>query len=103
MSKSSLWYFAAAVTLAAAMISCGGKGNQPSESAAPAGNPAGKPVDTATAGTVTGSIKLDSTAPKPRNINMAPHPNCAKDPTTPVQTEAIVPGDGGTLQNVVVY
>jgi plastocyanin len=104
MSKSSLLYFAAAITLAVAMISCGGKGNQPSETAAPAANPAGKPVDTATAGTVTGSIKLDGTAPKPRNINMAAEPNCAKAHVgSPATTEDVVPGDGGTLQNVVVY
>src|SRR5438309_3415282 len=102
--NKSLWYFAAAVTLAAAMMSCGGKGNQPSETAAPAANTAGKPVDTATAGTVTGSIKLDGTAPKPKNINMAAEPNCAKQHAgSPVTTEDVVPGDGGTLQNVVVY
>ncbi len=100
--SGTMWYFAAAVALAAALISCGGKGNQPSETAAPA-NPAAKPVDAATAGTVTGSIKLDGTPPKPRNINMAAEPNCAKAHTTPVTTEDVVPGDGGTLQNVVVY
>jgi plastocyanin len=103
MSKS-LWYFAAAVTLAVVMMSCGGKGNQPSETAAPAANTGGKAVDSATAGTVTGTIKLDGTAPKPRNINMAAEPNCAKEHTgSPATTEDVVPGDGGTLQNVVVY
>src|SRR5580704_14175764 len=102
MSKS-LWYLAAAVTEAAALNSCGGKGNQ-SETGAPAANTGGKPVDSATAGTVTGSIKLDGTAPKPRTINMAAEPNCAKQHTgSPAQTEDVVPGDGGTLQNVVVY
>jgi plastocyanin len=103
-TSGTLWYFAAAVTLAAAMMSCGGKGSQPSETAAPAGNPAGKPVDMATAGTVTGSIKLDGAAPRPKNINMAAEPNCAKEHAgSPAQTEEVVPGDGGTLQNVVVY
>jgi len=102
MSKS-LWYFAGAITLAAALISCGGKGNQP-ETTAPAANAGGgKTVDSATAGTVTGTIKLDGTAPKPKNINMAAEPNCAKQHSTPAQTEDVVPGDGGTLQNVVVY
>src|SRR5437764_1386445 len=103
-SGASLFYFAAAVTLAVVMISCGGKGIQSSETATPAANPAGKPVDSATAGTVTGSIKLDGTAPKPRNINMAAEPNCAKAHTgSPATTEDVLPGDGGTLQNVVVY
>ncbi len=103
-SSRTLWYFAGAVTLAVVMISCGGKGSQPAETGAPAGNTGGKPVDAATAGTVTGSIKLDGTAPKPRTINMAAEPNCAKQHTgSPAQTEDVVPGDGGTLQNVVVY
>lgn len=99
--NKSLWCFTAGVVVAAAMISCGGKSE--TETPAPAANPAAKPVDAATAGTVTGMIKLDGTAPKPRNINMAAEPNCAKEHSTPAQTEDIVPGDGGTLQNVVVY
>ncbi len=104
MSKS-LWYFAAAITLAAAMMSCGGKsGQQTSETAAPAANTAGKPVDTATAGTVTGTIKLDGMAPKPKKINMAAEPNCAKaHEGMPAETEDVVPGDNGMLENVVVY
>lgn len=103
MSKS-LWYFAAAVTLAAAMMSCGGKGNQPAETATPAATTGGgKTVDTATAGTVTGTIKLDGKAPKPRNINMAAEPNCAKQHSTPATTEDVAEGDNGTLENVVVY
>jgi hypothetical protein len=93
--------FAAAAALAVAMMSCGGK-EQTSETPA-ATNPSGKPVDAATAGTVTGMIKLDGTPQKPRNINMAAEPNCAKEHSTPAQTEDVVPGDGGTLQNVVVY
>ena len=94
--------FAAGVVLAAAVVSCGGKGNE-SEAPAPAANPSGKPVDSATAGTVTGMIKLEGTPPRPKNINMAAEPNCAKEHSTPAQTEDVVPGDGGTLQNVVVY
>ena len=94
--------FAAGVVLAAALVSCGGKGNE-SEAPAPAANPSGKPVDSATAGTVTGMIKLDGTPPKPRKINMAAEPNCAKEHSTPAETEDVVPGEGGTLQNVVVY
>ena len=75
-SSGTLWYFAAAVTLAAALISCGGKSNQPAETAAPTAG-GGKTVDTATAGTVTGTIKLDGTAPRPKNINMAAaHERC---------------------------
>ena len=42
--------------------------------AAPRPHPAGKPVDAATAGSVTGTIKLDGTAPKMKIINMAAEP-----------------------------
>ena len=48
-------------------------------------------------------LKFDGTPQKPKNINMAAEPNCAKEHSTPAQTEDVVPGDGGTLQNVVVY
>lgn len=102
MRSKSLWLFAAAAALAVAMMSCGGK-EQTSEAPAATANPSGKAVDTATAGTVTGMIKLDGTPQKPRNINMAAEPNCAKAHSTPATTEDVVPGDGGTLQNVVVY
>ena len=79
------------------------KATSESEAPAPAANPAAKPVDSATAGTVTGTIKLDGTPPKMKIINMAAEPNCAKEHSTPAMTEEVVPGDGGTLQNVVVY
>ena len=51
--------------------------------APPPANTGGKPVDAATAGTVTGTIKLDGAAPKMKIINMAAEPNCAKQHTTP--------------------
>src|SRR6202790_33567 len=102
MRSKSLWLFAAAAALAVAMMSCGGK-EQTSEAPAATANPSAKPVDTATAGTVTGMIKFDGTPQKPKNINMAAEPNCAKEHSTPATTEDVVPGDNGTLQNVVVY
>ena len=102
MKSKSLLFVGASVLLAAAMISCGQK--QETETAAPAGNPAGKAVDAATAGTVSGTIKLDGTAPKMKNINMAAEPNCSKLHTdSPAQTEDVVVGDGNTLANVFVY
>ncbi len=38
-----------------------------------------------------------------RTINMRSVPNCAKMHETPPTFEEVVPGDNGTLQNVVVY
>jgi hypothetical protein len=95
------------IALAAVWIGCGSKSGATNESAAPAPttiNPNGKPVDAATAGSITGMIMLDGAPPAPKTINMAGVPPCAKqhigDKAT---TEDVMPGDGGTLQNVVVY
>jgi len=105
MKGKSVLFVAAALVLAIAMISCGKKeenGETPAANA-PAANSGGKAVDTATAGTVTGTIKLDGTPPKMRNINMAAEPSCGKQHTEPAMTEDVITGDGGTLENVVVY
>ena len=95
------------LALAAVWVGCGGKGGGSSEPAAPpvtTVNPNGKPVDAATAGSIGGTIMLDGAPPTPKNINMNGVPPCAKQHVgDPAKTEDVVPGDGGTLQNVVVY
>ena len=98
-------YSLAAGAFALALTGCGGnKESSSSEStSAPASAPAGKSVDPATAGEVTGSVKLDGTAPKAKTINMAAEPACAKGRTSPAMTEEVVTGDAGSLANVVVY
>jgi hypothetical protein len=101
MNAKPVLFIAAAVGLAVGMMSCGSK-QETSEAPAPAAT-AGKAVDPATAGTITGTIKLDGTPPKMKVINMAAEPNCAKQHSDPAMTQDVVPGDGGTLQNVVVY
>lgn len=90
---------------ALALVGCGGsKTDTSSETPAPAANaPAGKSVDPATAGEVTGTVKLDGAAPKMKNISMAAEPSCAKEHTTPPASEEVITGDGGTLANAVVY
>jgi hypothetical protein len=53
---------------------------------------------------VTGTIKLDGTAPHQKPIDMSKEPSCAavhKD--HPVTTEGVVAGADGGLANVVVY
>jgi len=69
----------------------------------PAANAARRPVDPKTAGSVTGVVKLEGVPRRPRNISMASVPNCAKMHSSPVKTQDVVPGENGTLQNVVVY
>ena len=104
MKGKSLLVIVGASALAVAMISCGNK--QESTSEAPASAPAasaGKPVDAATAGSVTGTVKLDGAAPKMKMINLAADPVCAKVHTTPAMPEDVVVGDANALENVVVY
>src|SRR5262245_40435866 len=104
MKGKSLLCMTAAGALAIAMISCGG-GSNPAPETPAAGTPAagGKAVDAATAGSVKGTIKLEGAAPKRKTINVAAGPSCAKQHTSPAMTEDVVTGDGGSLQNVVVY
>ena len=61
-------------------------------------------VSAASAGQVTGTVKLDGTAPHQRPIDMSKDPSCAaahKD--KPITTETVVAGANGGLANVVVY
>ena len=64
----------------------------------------GGSVNAAAAGQITGSVKLDGTAPHQKPIDMAKEPSCAavhKD--KPATTESVVAGANGGLENVVVY
>jgi len=106
VKKTRLGMYSLAVGMfAMAITGCGGKKEESSDNtAAPAASaPAGKTVDAATAGEVTGSVKLDGAAPKMKAINMAAEPSCAKGRTTPATSEEVITGDGGALANVVVY
>ena len=64
----------------------------------------GRSVSAASAGQITGSVKLDGTAPHQKPIDMGKEPSCAavhKD--KPATTESVVAGANGGLENVVVY
>jgi plastocyanin len=54
------------------------------------------------AGTVSGKVTFEGTAPKPQAIQMAADPVCAKHAKT-TRSEAILVGVGNALQNVFVY
>jgi hypothetical protein len=101
--------FVGVLILAVSALGCGGKQGVYTDSAdpleaqhAPAAS-GGKTVDPATAGSVAGSVLFAGTPPRARSINMAAVPNCAKTHASPATVEDFVPGDNGTLQNVVVY
>jgi len=90
--KKSKWgiYSLAMGAFALAIIGCGGK-TETSEAPAPAASAAAsKTVDAATAGEVTGSVKLDGAAPKMKTISMAAEPACTKGHTGPVTSEEVV-------------
>jgi plastocyanin len=93
-----------ALAFAVVTAACGG-GNQQTPasggSAAPAAAPAAA-VDPATAATITGTVKLEGTAPKPDPIKMNADPVCAREGKGQT-TEFIVAGGGGELQNAFVY
>jgi plastocyanin len=67
-----------------------------SESAAPA--PAPTPIDPATVATISGTVKLEGSAPKPSKIDMSQDPACKGTN----ESETIV-AEKGDLANVFVY
>jgi plastocyanin len=87
--------FCAAIWAAA----CGG-GSTPQQEPGPAPAPV-NPVAAATAGSITGSITLQGTAPPPEPIKMDSDPYCVKQGGATTQTFLV--GKGGAFQNVFVY
>lgn len=60
-------------------------------------------VNAAAEGKITGTIKLDGTAPHQKPIDMSKEPTCAAQHATPITTETVVAGPNGGVANVVVY
>jgi hypothetical protein len=61
-------------------------------------------VSAAAEGKISGTVKLDGTAPHQKAIDMSKEPTCQKiHEGHPVTTETVLTGPGGGLQNVVVY
>jgi plastocyanin len=55
-------------------------------------------------GKITGTVKLDGTAPHMKGIDMTKDPYCSKfHASDPAHLENVVVGSGGGLQNVVLY
>ncbi|MBI1749766.1 MAG: hypothetical protein HY234_09305 [Acidobacteria bacterium] len=101
--KARYLYAVLAVSLALSVTACGKKETAEEQPAKPAAATVSAPVDPATAGAITGTVKLDGAAPKAQRIRMDAEPNCAKMHSTPVMDEEYVVGDKGALANVVVY
>ncbi|HTS13637.1 MAG TPA: carboxypeptidase regulatory-like domain-containing protein [Candidatus Limnocylindrales bacterium] len=100
--KTRFLQLALAALVAFAIVGCGG--NKSSESEQPAAPAAGgATVDATTAGSVSGTVKLDGKAPAMRPINMSAEPYCQKANSKPVIPPEVVTGEDGSLANVVVY
>src|SRR5215207_1352258 len=87
----------AAICLGLWAVACGGK----EEAAPPPPAAVSNPVDPATAGSITGTIRFEGTAPDAQPINMSSDPYCEKQGAR--STETVATGSGSTLQNVFVY
>jgi plastocyanin len=72
-------------------------------STAPAASAAAPAAVSADAATLTGSVKLDGSAPKMAAIQMAADPYCQSQHKAPVTDEDVVVGPAGELANVLVY
>jgi hypothetical protein len=62
---------------------------------------AGNPMPSG--GSVTGKVTYDGAPAKPKVIDMAKEPSCAKLHATPPTTESVLTGPNNSLENVVVY
>jgi plastocyanin len=93
------------IALAVSVAACGGGQDTSNTAAAPAaGASGGQKVDTATAGTVQGSVALDGVAPKNEAIKMNADPVCVRENKSPQFQETYTLGaDGKSLANVFVY
>ena len=83
------------------LAACNKKENTEQSSSNPssaAPTPAATPIDPATVGSVSGTVKYDGTAPKPSKIDMSQDPACKGTN----ENEALVV-DKGDLANVFVY
>jgi len=85
-----------AIGLALVAGACSKEEPPPPQSAAVA-----NPVDPATAGSITGVVKLDGEAPAAQSIAMDSDSYCEKQPKN--STESVVVGSDSALQNVFVY
>ena len=100
-SKNFLAVGSLAVLLGVALLTgCGKKEPAEEQSSAPSPSaaPAATPIDSATAASVSGTVKFEGAAPKAAKIDMSQDANCQGSNTA----ENIVVS-GGHLENVFVY
>jgi len=96
-------YASSALAVALVLAGCSKKEEPPAQQAAtPA--PAAAPIDPATVATITGTVKLDGTAPKRVRLKTDSDPYCSKaHASSPLESEEYVVDKDNDLDNVVVY
>jgi hypothetical protein len=85
------------------LAACGGGGGGSAGGGDSGGGGAATEVDPATAGSITGKVAFEGTAPEPEVINMDAEAACASAYTEGPFTEKVVVNDNGTLANVFIY
>jgi plastocyanin len=82
-------------------LSAAACGGAQQETASPPPVAVTNPVDPATAGAITGTIRFEGTPPAPAPINRSSDPYCEQQGAA--TSETVLVGGGSTLQNVFVY
>lgn len=96
--KNSTAFVAVIAATALIAAACGNKSSKSSAEPAPT-----ETVNPATAGSISGTVRLDGVPPKLRPINMSAEPYCEKVHPTPLMPPEVVVGENGALANVVIY
>jgi hypothetical protein len=92
-------FFITTAVLVLITTGCSKKGR----SEAPEPHPPTAIVDPATAGSISGTVKLDGAPPSFHPLDMSAEAACAQAHPTPVVPPIVVTGEHGALANVVVY
>jgi plastocyanin len=87
------------IVLLLASAACGGSGSTETKPAAPTG----KPVDLATAGSVSGKVRFDGPAPAMETVKVSTDKNCVENAGPNPQSDAVLIAEDGALRNSFVY
>ncbi|MGH9716057.1 MAG: carboxypeptidase regulatory-like domain-containing protein [Candidatus Acidiferrales bacterium] len=98
MKTRSVW-IATSILCALAIFGCSKKGSEQP----PQPPPPTAVVSPATAGTITGTVRLEGEPPKFHPIDMSAEPACVKANPKPVIPPIVVTGEHGALANAAVY
>jgi hypothetical protein len=99
MTLKSLGLLSFACGLAAFGLACSSEEPPP----APPATGGGKQVDRATAGSLAGRVTFAGTVPAAELVRMGSDQACVKNAGPNPQSDAVLIGDAGALQNVFVY